>query len=229
MFMNQVFGWIGVLLFGLSVFNLSIFLHPDRDPIKQYVSRKIRVAVSYTLLLLYSLIFIGVISVLTLLYPSTTSTFLRYLGSLVLAMALIVMNGHLAYNLVKEGFKPEITEDFLRVLMYVAIIFLIEEKMKFYTVPIEIVFPFLLVILLYFTVSLFRYSEIISMIVEPVDLYMSGLGVRIFSILIAADFIGMFWNQMSMFHLLFAFFVLIYVAYYTTQNLRPLVSQKTTG
>jgi hypothetical protein len=118
------------------------------------------------------------------LEPSDFARFLMDAGAVGLWGILTSINAAMIYTLLKNGFRPALSKDFVDILFYFAVVYLVLEKLSLPWMAVAFASTVLMVAILYLLVTLIRYSRIIDIMVEPVSLHPLALGFRIFSVFI---------------------------------------------
>ena len=178
---------LGSILFFISLINLSIYLQPNRKEVSEFVSRRTKIALRFGFLVTVFFLYLLVVGFYLLATSNDLARFMMFAGVAGFWGLLMFINITTIYVLAKNGYRLVLSKDVVDIVIYYAVLYLVLDKFDFPWVPIGISSIMVAVVIFYLLIVAFRYSKMMNVIVEPVDLYTLGLGFRIFS-----GFIGLF-------------------------------------
>ena len=184
---------LGGGLFLISLFNISIFLKGDRDSVDRLISMHAKAALIYVVLVSSSLTITCIAKSLSVLNEKYT-VFL-WISYILLIVTLLYVNLSMILRLVKNGFKPGITGDFISVIFYLSVIILISDRFAMPEYIVVASLTLLTLAILYFMLKIISYIKIAGMFHQPFSLYKIALGARIFSILVGLDMIAIGYSE----------------------------------
>jgi hypothetical protein len=195
--------------------------------VKDFVDRQINPSKWHIAIVITVVLFMYVIGLFNFVVQSERARWILILATSVLWIGLVTVESDTLIRLVREGFTPKLSKKFLDSLIYFAIIWLVFEKMRIPFLVIPILSGLLIGVTIYFSVMLWKYSKLAHVIIEFLDLYTPGLGIRLFSILTGLRFIAynhsenVFWGLLALGHIAFMLTLL-----YTAENIRRLLRMK---
>ena len=218
---SGLFLYLGAGLAVISMISLSIFLRANSHEFRDFINSKVKTARLHGILLLLTVSFVNVTG--DLLFFSSGFIRLHLVTVLVLWAALMYIEVSTIHDLLRNGYYPSINRDFLDSIAYMAILWLIFEKINVSWMLIGLTSTAILILILYSVILVNRYLRISTRIIVPVDLYPSALGARAFSALIGLHMLA--YGRWGVFRgfITVSFLVLALSMLYTARELRGLV------
>jgi len=179
----------------VSILSLSIYLQPDRREIEEFVSRRVKRAVQFTILVAFFLIYQWVIGIWAIINPGHLARLLLDVGTIGIWGVLIFINGIMTFTLIENNYRPVLSRDLINIMFYFAVLYIALERFSFPWLAVGVASTVLSIVILYFLMELIKYLKILSMLVEPVSLYIPALGFRIFSGLIGLLLISFAYSE----------------------------------
>jgi hypothetical protein len=214
----------GFFVVAFSGFALSFLLQPDRKEIEDYLNRKVDKAIYHIAILSLSLILIWVTGVWKLARPNYVNTILLDIAAIVMGTILIYVNISMIYMLIKIGYRPVFNRIIIDIGASLAVIWLVFEKFSLSWYVVVLISAVCVGIILYFLFWLLKYRQIVNIIVEPISIYRSGVGFRIFSILYGMSLISSGYSEEAYKgYIVLSFTVFAAVFWFTSRELRKLL------
>jgi len=170
---------LGLPLLVLSLISLDVML--GNREVKEIVNRQIWDAMWRIALILLVTVFVYLAGMLHFIIYSAMSRTLLHIATFILWVAFIFFEATLLKKLIESGFRPGFSRIFLDILAYLAVLWLIFDRVVIPWTVIAILSTIFMVVILYFAAMFWRYVRISHMIVDPADLYTPALGIRVFS------------------------------------------------
>ncbi len=217
-----LYTFLGATIALLSLLNLNIMV--NNRGVKEFVSKRIEMAKWHTAIILITIFITYMVGMLYLAIRSEVMREFMILVAIVLWTGLLVVEATTFRKLIGDGFRPKASKDFLNYIFYFGVLWLLFDR---FTVPwavIGTVSTVFVVAIVYFAVMLWKYSKIIHVLVEPLDLYTPAIGVRFFSALVGIILMS-YGHSEGVFRgfIAIGFVVLAVVVWYSAMNMEKLV------
>lgn len=200
----------GIIMILISFFDLNIILRKESsDTLNPMVLESYKISI----MLLFAMLFTWIAGVYYWITYSLLGKFLMELSSYILAVVLVISTISRFRVYIKEGmFKFRITKDFIDVLMYFAVLWIISIHFSKLSYPILAILSTLTSVLsIYFVFLLGKYYRFRSYFVVPLDLYGFYLSLSLSTACLGMLFFARFFYVQS--YLLFADLIYILLIY----------------
>jgi|Deesub1362A_J573_1020465.scaffolds.fasta_scaffold00017_133 hypothetical protein len=178
---------LGVSLLGMSFLSMSIIFGDDET--KQFINMQIDLARWHATILLIITFYMYLVGMLHSFARTQISLELVILGVTIVWIGFFVIELSSLIKLHQAGFRPKSSKTLFDIAVYLAVFWLIMERVDLHLTVLQIFTTIFIICTLYFVVMLKKYRRMVTILVEPMDLYVPAVGLRLISAIAGLSFI----------------------------------------
>ncbi len=183
---------LGVSLLGLSILSMSVIFGNDT---RGFINMQIDMAKSHATILLLITFLLYILGTVHYLARSSLTLNFVFLGAVIAWIGFLSMEIGSVIKLYREGFRPKCSKTLLDVIVYMAVFWLILEKIDIHWTLLQVFLTIFIFGTLYFVRMLKKYRKMITVIVEPMDLYIPAVGLRLISAITGLSLISYAYSE----------------------------------
>ncbi|RLI73099.1 hypothetical protein DRO97_08105 [Archaeoglobales archaeon] len=172
----------GISLIAIGYLNLSILIS-DKEGVEGNINRRVKdtlITLSFSgcVILLVSLS-----GLLHAIFHIQQTEFLLITSIITLCIVILYLNSRIILNLWREGHRPKFRKELVDCAFYIALLWIVFERLNIDIVSYSIPIVVFIVILFYVIINTNRYARMVNLLVFPVSVYNFVTSFGIFTIL----------------------------------------------
>jgi len=189
---DPIYIYFGLSLLGFSILSMSVIFGNDT---RDFINMQIDMAKTHATILLLITFFLYILGTVHYFARTNLSLDFVFYGAVIAWIGFISMEASSLIKLYREGFRPKCSKTLLDVIVYMAVFWLILEKIDIHWTLLQVFLTVFIFGTFYFVMMLKKYRKMIKVIVEPMDLFIPAVGLRLISAITGLSLISYAYSE----------------------------------
>ncbi len=174
--LNPLYLPLGAVILGMSFLTMSMIFGDEE--VRRFINTQITLAKMHAIFLVLITLYMYIIGIIHSILKSYVSREFIIAGVGIIWIGFLAIELSSIINLYRAGFRPRASKTLLDIAVYFAVFWFIMESINVKWIVIQIFTTIFMVCTIYFILMLNKYRKMVTMLAEPMDLYLPAIGLR---------------------------------------------------